>query len=68
MRIESIDLLTLGFSCRYVETLGEVLVAVDELGDDAELEFVATEATTDVTEAEAPAAAAEGPAPENADA
>ena len=52
LRIEAIDLLTLGFSCRYLETLGEALVTVDDLDDESELEFIATEASTDVPAAE----------------
>jgi exoribonuclease-2 len=55
LKIEAIDLLTLGFSCRYLETLSETLVAVDDLDDESELEFIATEASNDVAEAEAAA-------------
>jgi hypothetical protein len=50
LRIEAIDLLTLGLSCRYVETLGEALVAIDELEDEADMEFIPPEATSDVAE------------------
>ena len=53
LRIEAIDLLTLGLSCRYVETLGEALVAIDALEDESDLEFIPPEATSDVAETDA---------------
>ncbi len=66
LKIEAIDLLTLGFSCRYLETLGETLVTVDDLDDESELEFIATEASNDVAEAEAPAENGEAAASDSA--
>ena len=66
LKIEAIDLLTLGFSCRYLETLSETLVAVDDLDDESELEFIATEASNDVAEAEAPAKNGEAAASDSA--
>jgi len=50
LRIESIDLLTLGLSCRYVETLGEAVVTIDELEDESDMEYIPPEATPDVAE------------------
>ena len=66
LKIEAIDLLTLGFSCRYLETLSETLVAVDDLDDESELEFIATEASNDVAEAEAAAENGEAAASDSA--
>ncbi|MFT3848820.1 MAG: RNB domain-containing ribonuclease [Propionivibrio sp.] len=66
LRIEAIDLLTLGLSCRYVETLGEALVAIDELEDESELEFVPSEATPDVAQVDTAAEPLEASATEQA--